>query len=256
MNVNSTQNSQISRVLRDPSPGLLISARSIAESIAIVAAGGTWLDVKEPNLGSLGRPPLDLIFSILELDIPERVQVSIAGGELVEWSDELDFELAAKLPARTYLKLALAGCEGSEWKGTADRISRALARRSQLILVHYADSERSQSPSWQEVLETTKTLGGKYVLIDTHCKKSGGLLDYYSHEKLGNLIHLAKQLKLSVALAGSLKLEQLQSLSKLPADWLGVRGAVCQDTLRTGGLCPDRMKQALSLIPQRKLTGS
>ncbi len=256
MNANSTTIEPIPKVLWGQGSGLLISARSVAESKLILAGGGKWLDVKEPDLGSLGRPPLDLIFSILELDIPEGVQVSIAGGELVEWSEELDLQLAAKLPARSYLKLALAGCAGLEWKGAAERISRALVRRSQLILVHYADTEQSQSPSWQEVIETTRTIGGKFVLIDTHCKKSGGLLDYYSLEQLGKLIHAAKQMKLGVALAGSLKLEQLQSLSKLQADWLGVRGAVCQDTLRTGELCPERLKQALSLIPQRQLIGS
>ena len=238
------------------SPGLLVSARSMAESKSVLAAGAMWLDIKEPAFGSLGRPPLELIFSILEMDIPEGVQVSIAGGELNDWTLEFDFQLAAKLPARAYLKLALAGCAGSAWKESVERISRALVRRSQLILVHYADTALSRSPTWQEILETTKSLGGKFVLIDTHCKKSGGLMDHYSLEQLEKMIHDAKQLKLGVALAGSLKLAQLQSLSKLQADWLGVRGAVCQDTQRTSDICLDRLRQALSLISQRPLFGS
>ncbi len=232
-----------------PKPGLLVSARSIFESRFIVASGAGWLDLKEPSLGSLGRPSLELIFAVFELDIPKTVQVSVAGGELVNWTADLDNLLAAKLPARTYLKMALAYCSGTDWQKIAERISRALVRRSQLILVHYADTENSRSPHWQEVIEITKSLGGKFVLIDTHCKKSGGLLDHYSLEQLEKMISSAKQLRLGVALAGSLKLEQLPSLSNLQADWLGVRGAVCQEAQRTGDLCLDRLQQAVALFP-------
>lgn len=239
-----------------PKSGLLVSARSIAESKLIIAAGGRWLDVKEPSLGSLGRPALELIFSILELDIPESVQVSVAGGELLNWTKDLDETLAAKLPARTYLKLALADCKTRAWKSVAYRISRALIRRSQLILVHYADVVNSRAPNWKEVIDTTKWLGGRFVLIDTHSKESGGLLDHYSLDQLGEMIAAAKQRKLGVALAGSLKLDQLKKLSSLHADWLGVRGAVCHETLRTGDLCPQRLKQAIELFPACSSIGS
>lgn len=239
-----------------PKPGLLVSARSIVESKLIVSSGVGWLDVKEPSLGSLGRPSLELIFSILELDIPKTVQVSVAGGELVSWTEDLDDLLAAKLPARTYLKLALANCSGIDWQRIAERISRALVRRSQLILVHYADTENSRSPQWQEVIETAKSLSGKFVLIDTHCKKSGDLLAHYSLEQLEKMIGSAKQIKLGVALAGSLKLEQLLILSNLQVDWLGVRGAVCQETQRTGDLCSDRLRQAVALLPACSSIGS
>ena len=133
----------------------------------------------------------------------------------------------------------------------AERISRALVRRSQLILVHYADTASSNAPSWRDVIETAKSLSGKFVLIDTHCKKSGDLMDHYSLEQLEDMIYEANQQKLGVALAGSLKLNQLQSLSNSHADWLGVRGAVCHDTQRTGELCPNKLRQALSLFTSR-----
>jgi len=229
-------------------PGLLVSARSTTESKSIIAAGGKWLDIKEPSFGSLGRPSLELIFSIFELGIPESVQISVAGGELRDWSDDLDDLLAAKLPARAYLKLALAGCQDVAWRNIAERISRSLVRRSQLILVHYADFVNSKAPGWQEVIETAKSLGGRYLLIDTHGKDSGGLLDHYSYEQLERMIDTAKLQNLGVALAGSLKLDQLQSLSNLHADWLGVRGAVCKEAQRTGELCENRLKQALDLL--------
>ena len=232
-----------------PGPGLLVSARSLAESEMIINSGARWLDLKEPRSGSLGMPSLELIFAVLELDIPESMQVSVAGGELLRWSPDLDTSLAAKLPARTYLKVALANCRETPWQIAAERISRALVRRSQLILVHYADFQQANAPSWQEVIETAKSLGGKYVLIDTYGKQTGGLLDHYSLEQLDEMIEKAKKLKLGVALAGSLKLEQLKSLLHSNADWLGVRSAICHEAHRTGDICRDRLHQTIALFP-------
>lgn len=239
-----------------PGPGLLVSARSIAESKLIIDAGARWLDLKEPRFGSLGRPSLELIFEVLELDIPESMQVSVAGGELGSWNLDLEASLAAKLPARTYLKIALANCSGTPWQIDAERISRALIRRSQLILVHYADFQQANAPSWHEVIATAKSLGGKFVLIDTHGKETGGLLDHYSQEQLEAMIEMAKQLKLGVALAGSLKLEQLKDLSQSKADWLGVRSAICHEAHRTGDVCLDRLQQAIALFPSFSSVGS
>ena len=239
-----------------PGPGLLVSARSIEESKLIIDAGARWLDLKEPRLGSLGRPSLELIFAVLELNIPKFLQVSVAGGELPSWTSDLDMSLAAKLPVRVYLKIALANCNETPWQIAAERISRAFIRRSQLILVHYADFEQAKAPSWQQVIETSKSLGGKYVLIDTHGKESGGLLDHYSLEQLAVMIKMAKQLKLGVALAGSLKLAQLQSLSGSEADWLGVRSAICHEAHRTGDICRERLQQAIALFPSFSSIGS
>ena len=234
--------------------GLLVSARSIAESKMIVDSGAGWLDLKEPTLGSLGRPSLELIFAIFALDIPKTVQVSVAGGELLSWTEDLNDLLAAKLPSRAYLKLALADCRGIEWQTITEQISLALVRRSQLILVHYADTTASRSPHWQEVIETTKSLGGKFVLIDTQNKRLGSLLDHYSLAQLEKMIDMAKQFDLGVALAGSLRLNQLPCLSKLGAHWLGVRGAICHEADRTGDLCLDRLRRAIALFPAESST--
>lgn len=255
MNANPATLPTSRKVSWAPQTGLLISARSLQESKRVIEAGGKWLDLKEPSLGSLGRPSLELIFEVLELDIPESVQVSIAGGELRNWALDLDHVLAAKLPARAYLKLALSECSGTDWQGIAKRISVALVRRSQLILVHYADVLNTNAPSWEEVIEAASSLGGKYVLIDTYRKEAGGLLEHYTMERIGEMIETARARKLGVALAGSLKLGHLHPLASLGPDWVGVRGAVCEGTDRTGDLCPDRLREALAFFPSLSKAG-
>jgi (5-formylfuran-3-yl)methyl phosphate synthase len=238
---------------------LLVSARSLAECEMVLNAGGCWLDLKEPMRGSLGRPDTELVHELVQWDVPNEVQVSIAGGELLDWSEELDHELAASLPTRFHLKLALAGIDQLReradtsghcvpWPKLADRISQALTHPSQLILVHYADANQANSPNWDEILRVSEQLHCKYVLVDTYDKKAGGLLDHCSIPQLRSMIGSAKGYGLSVALAGSLRLEQIDVLSQVGAEWLGFRGALCQEGDRKGILCPNRLQQALSLV--------
>ena len=229
-------------------PNLLVSARSAIEAEWVIESGAKWLDLKEPEHGSLGRPKLETILELTRMEIASDVHISVAGGELAEWPFELDESLAAILPLRFHLKLALANCNGKKWQETAERISRSLKHPSQLILVHYADTTEACSPDWTDVIEAARSLECRYVLIDTHNKRTGGLLDHRSIDQLQESIQLAHDVGLSVALAGSLKLNQLELLTHLGAEWLGVRGALCQTNERTSSLCRDKLTKALSLF--------
>lgn len=235
--------------LMPDTPNLLVSARSAIEAEWVIESGAKWLDLKEPEHGSLGRPKLETILELTRMEISSDLHVSVAGGELAEWPFELDELLAAALPRRFHLKLALAYCNGKKWQETAGRISQSLKHPTQLILVHYADATDACSPDWTEVIEAARSLECRYVLIDTHNKRTGGLLDHCSIDQLKVLIQLAHEVGLSVALAGSLKLNQLELLTHLGAEWLGVRGAICQTNARTSSLCRDKLTKALSLFP-------
>ena len=227
---------------------LLISARSLAEAQMVIDSGAKWLDIKEPSRGSLGRPDPELVDALAQLDIPESIHVSIAGGELVDWATEKPQAFMAKLPPHFYLKIALANCQDTSWKEAVRRISDSLVSSFQLILVHYADASSANSPEWAEIIETAHSLGSRYVLIDTYQKTGGGLLDHYRIDQLRGMIRVAESLRIGVALAGSLQLSQLTSLANVGAQWLGVRGAVCEGVDRTGKLSSERLHQALSIL--------
>jgi uncharacterized protein (UPF0264 family) len=226
---------------------LLVSARSLIEAQQVMDSGAHWLDLKEPSRGSLGRPDLDLIWQVLDVTSSSPVQVSVAGGEITDWTVPCDQELAAKLPERVYLKIALANCNANHWIRIATRISASLRHASQLILVHYADSTQAQCPDWQTIVQVSESLGCRHILIDTFGKRQGGLLDYLSLDQLAMMIESANRSQLSVALAGSLRIDQLEKLGQLGASWLGVRGAVCVANDRTSTICPDRLQSALSV---------
>jgi (5-formylfuran-3-yl)methyl phosphate synthase len=228
--------------------GLLLSARSIAEAKSVVESGAGWLDVKEPLLGSLGRPDKSLIQEFASLQLPVGMRLSFAGGEISDWiKDDLLESYAASLPSKIFLKVALSGCDDASWRLVAAQISSSLLNTYQLILGHYADASEACSPAWGEVIDVSKELGCKYVLIDTF-KKQRGLLDYLSVSTLETMIQQAVDRGLQVALAGSIQLSQIPLIRNCGAAWIGLRSAVCENGDRTSQLCPNRIQQALVMM--------
>ena len=65
------------------------------------------------------------------------------------------------------------------------------------------------------------------ILIDTKNKKNGNLRNYLSIKKLKNFIKVSKEQNLSIGLAGSLNINDIDPLIKLKPDYLGFRGALC-----------------------------
>jgi (5-formylfuran-3-yl)methyl phosphate synthase len=241
---DSMQNGRI-----DSKTGLLVSARTADEARQILKAGGTWLDLKEPQQGSLGRPMQSTAEQFLAIDAPKHVERSIAGGELSQWNFPLDEAFVSMLLQDCFLKIGLSNqASNNSFVETLRTVQSQLKRRDRLILVYYADESNAQCPSWSQVLEAARTLGCCYVLIDTFDKTAGGLLDHISVEQLRSMIHNASSVNIGVALAGSLKLDQLPLLLNLGARWLGVRGAICENHLRTASLCIDRMHRAFSMF--------
>ena len=225
--------------------GLLVSARSVAEARLVLQHDNVWLDLKEPSAGSLGRPSIETIADFLSLTLSNPAPSSIAAGELVQWTDDLSTNLAAKLPPHCFIKFGLSNAKLG-WADTLAQIGKTLHRRQQMILVHYADWQAAQCPDWIQTLRTAETLDCRYVLVDTYDKSGGGLLDHLSIERLESMIQIANAKNLAVALAGSLQANQLASLMNVGAAWLGFRGAVCENRERTSTLCKNKLQSLCS----------
>ena len=65
------------------------------------------------------------------------------------------------------------------------------------------------------------------ILIDTLTKDGRNLFDFMPEPVLRDMVMEAKQVGLSTALSGHLKLENLDELARINPDIVGVRGAVC-----------------------------
>jgi (5-formylfuran-3-yl)methyl phosphate synthase len=229
-------------------PGLLVSAMSLPEAQLLATTKLQWLDLKDPSRGSLGRPSLELIRQFLGLDVPSSMRISIAGGELSEWDVSWSSSLLHLLPSRCYIKFGLSAASTFPWKDGLHEIQRFLSFPQQLIPVFYADCENARCPTWQEMIEFASSAGCSYLLIDTYDKSNGSLICHFSPAELSDMVALACERRLGVALAGSLGPRELRGLMNTGAQWLGVRGAVCSTQDRSSSLDPKRLGEMISLF--------
>jgi dihydroneopterin aldolase len=68
----------------------------------------------------------------------------------------------------------------------------------------------------------------RLLLIDTHDKTHGGLLDHLCIDSLRELGQFARESRVRLALAGSLSAASIEKLLPLAPAYVGVRGAVCR----------------------------
>lgn len=73
-------------------------------------------------------------------------------------------------------------------------------------------------------------------LIDTLTKDGRNLFDFLSEEELREMVFEGKELGMSTALSGHLRIENLDELARINPDIVGVRGAVCQKGDRSSGV--------------------
>jgi uncharacterized protein (UPF0264 family) len=237
--------------LQNQLSGLLVSAQDLEEVHLALDCGVDWLDLKDPERGALGRPPLALVQSTARI-LAERpgIRWSIAGGELADWDPPGGLPYLEALGEQGAIKWALSRCAGtSDWPAKFAAAAHPLPSRKQAILVHYADHLQCHAPHWEESLAVAHSLGMRQLLVDTFIKNGQTLLDQYSREELTSMVDQARSMGLSMALAGSLRMDQLEQLGRhVGASWVGVRGSVCSGPGRSSRLSREKVKQAVAIV--------
>ena len=230
--------------------------RSAAEALVALRGGASFIDVKEPASGALGRASRAVHIDVLDAlasarsrgeSARQRVTATAALGEL----DTCECPSASR-PVRGYalFKLGLSRCALSDrWTRRLDAWRERLrAANADIAAVAYADHRDAQAPDPREVLRYAIDRRLRFLLVDTWGKEKGSLTDFVSLCDLRNLLDEAHAHGLSVALAGSLRLEDVPDMLRLGADVIAVRGAACKDGKREEGLDADRVAELARLL--------
>ena len=229
-----------------PTPRLLVSIQSLAEFHQAYTAGIEWIDLKNPTAGSLGAPSPKLAWEVAsaaqqrKLATPSNAMtLSIALGELEELNESVS---SLDLASYDFAKMALARCRNEpDWQKRLLEFAECKGLFGKLIPVHYADCQEADSPCFDAVVDVACRLESRWILIDTHTKSNGRLLNHLDRSSLAQCIALATSHGLRVSLAGSLRIDELPFLAKSGADILAVRSAACRDGIRTQPLCEKRL---------------
>jgi (5-formylfuran-3-yl)methyl phosphate synthase len=217
---------------------LLVSVRSADEARAALAGGAAVIDVKEPNRGPLGRAEPE-VWQAVRQAIPRNIPVSVALGELLEWSEPPALD-ASWFSGLTYRKLGLAGCGNlpvSEWAEAWSRLRQAWGAGPAWVAVVYADWVRADAPAPDVVAAVALAAGCAGVLVDTWDKTRPSPIDL----RWEPWIRRVQRAGLFLALAGGLDAASIARLAPLRPDLFAVRGAACKDASRCGAIDPNRV---------------
>ena len=227
---------------------LLVSVVNADEAQTAVEAGADLIDIKDPRKGSLGAPERSTVESVVAR-IAKRVPISVALGELRDIASLGDL---ASFGNVDFVKLGMAGlARHADWPRRWGDMLRRLAPGVRPVAVVYADWRAVAAPEPAQVLIEAKRLGCAAVLVDTHDKSAGHLLDWWDLGSLANYTASVQRHGMLAVLAGSLTIETARTVASLEPDYIAVRGAVC-DGGRDGPLVETRVRRLARLLAEFK----
>ncbi|SJM95939.1 Response regulator receiver protein (fragment) [Crenothrix polyspora] len=218
---------------------MLASVNSVEEALVVLQENVDIIDLKQPALGALGALDIALVKAIVAT-INNRCPVSATIGDL-PMQAQLIFN-AVQTMAETgveYIKIGFF--PDNNWQTIIDKLSGLTQNNLALIAVLFADGQPDLS-----VIHALKNAGFTGVMLDTMDKKNGSLSQVMSKNTLQHFVHLAKNQQLLCGLAGSLTLQDIPDLLIYQPDYLGFRGALCEQHNRTSQL----NRQSTKLIKQ------
>lgn len=225
-------------------PRLLVSVCDADEARAALAGGADIIDVKDPTQGSLGRATPES-WAAIAVAVPKEIPLSLALGELREWSAAMSIP-AIPTPTR-WLKLGLAGMRDlagwrTTWSSLRTRIEEACPTPIGWVAVAYADADVAEAPPVEDVARTAVETGCAGFLIDTWSKGGPSLVELGIDRRLKSILPELRQQGLFTALAGSLRRADIAAVAGWGADIIAVRTAACEAAVRIGRVSQEAVR--------------
>ena len=227
--------------------GFLASVASLAEARIVHAAGVDVIDLKNPARGPLGavEPAVarEVAAALATREGPGAPALSAAIGDLPVYAAELEAAVARMHAlGPTLIKVGVADPALSRF--TLKALARLADKNIPVILVFYAESYRGAVD-----FHRLAGAGVKGVMLDTREKTNGNLRRKLTPGVLARFVAESQGAGLIAGLAGSLGPEDIAPLLPLVPDYLGFRGALCEQGRREDCLTAARVAALRELIP-------
>jgi len=217
--------------------GMLASVNSLEEAVIALESKVDIIDLKQPAHGALGALDTETISQIVD-HINHRCPISATIGDVPMQADGV-MDAVTKIATTQVDFIKIGFFPGDAWEATINKLATLPQQGLKLIAVLFAD----QQPDLQ-VLEELKAADFTGVMLDTMDKSRGSLTQVLPQSTLKEFVEKAKRQQMLCGLAGSLRKQDIPELLPLKPDYLGFRGAICQQHNRTSKLD----KQALQSI--------
>lgn len=210
---------------------LLISPINHEEAVEAIEGGADIVDVKNPKEGSLGANFPWVIKDIRELT-PDDLLVSATLGDVPYKPGTISLAaMGALVSGADYIKVGLYGTkdydEAVEVMTNVVKAVKDVKSDAIVVASGYADAHRVGAVSPWDIPKVARDSGADLAMIDTAVKDGKTLFDYFTIEDCEKFVNEAHDYGLKVALAGSVKKDQLKPLYDVGTDVVGLRGAAC-----------------------------
>jgi uncharacterized protein (UPF0264 family) len=217
--------------------GMLASVNSLEEAIIALENKVDIIDLKQPKQGALGALDTETISQIVA-HINYKCPISATIGDLPMHADDI-MDAVTKVADAQVDFIKIGFFPGDTWEATINKLATLNQQGLKLIAVLFADQQLDY-----QILETLSTANFAGVMLDTMDKSRGSLTQIIPGPVIKEFVDKAKSQQMLCGLAGSLRKQDIPELLPLKPDYLGFRGAICQQHNRTSKLD----KQALQSI--------
>jgi (5-formylfuran-3-yl)methyl phosphate synthase len=221
--------------------GMLASVSSLEEAKLVLAERVDIIDLKDPALGSLGALEIEAVKELVQV-IAGKCATSATIGDL-PMQPELIFNAVMRM-AETGVNYVKVGFFPSANKDQVISKLAPITPKINLIAVLFADVDIDF-----KIIDMLITAGFKGVMLDTQDKAKGSLTGIMAKAEIGRFVGIVKSSQTICGLAGSLTLDDIPVLTLYRPDYLGFRGALCDQNDRVRRLSPQAVKtikQAIS----------
>ena len=233
--------------------GMLASVSDLQEAKIALQENVDIIDLKDPTQGVLGAVTTEIAQEVVKFvsgqclvsatigDLPMQATMigqaittmASTGVDIIKVGvfDELTDEVIASLKEQ-----AIKGAKGFNGK------------QFTIVIVFFAD----KGLDLDKISDLAKA-GIRGVMLDTADKTKGNLRTHMQDKELQSFVIQAKSYGLLAGLAGSLKDRDIAPLLEMEPDYLGFRGALCEDDSRIQALNSSSVRKIRSLITSAKV---
>ncbi len=213
---------------------LMVSVQNLAEALEAERGGADVVDVKnlqEALVGS-GHPS---VVQQVRAQIPAEKHVSVTLGVVPNQPGTVAMAVyAAAVLNATSVKVGFCKADYDTAAEVLRESRQALEGfNTKLIGSLFADNPLYGGLDPHLMVQLAKDGQCDGLLIDTLTKDGRNLFDFMPEPELKEMVFQGKELGLSTALSGHLRIEDLDELARINPDIVGVRGAVCGKGDRT-----------------------
>jgi len=224
---------------------ILVSPTTLEEVQTVVEVGTDIVDIKNVVEGSLGAHAPWVVQAILQR-FQGRAQFSATLGDLPYKPGTA--ALAAYGAAHCDLNYIKAGLYGPRTYEEARELMTAIVRgirmaskEIKVVASGYADFRRFGGAHFLDIVKAAKEAAADVVMVDTAIKDGQGLFDAMTLDEIEEFVEAGHEAGLEVALAGSIRMDDIKALTSIDPDIVGIRGVLCEDSDRTQGITKERM---------------